>query len=344
MSSEEERFERSGGPSRRWAVVVVLVLGVALIVAPFAFGMFSKAPKGATMMAEFKPFMTTAQLDGYQTDLHQINAGVHQTDTSVASFLSGGSAHTASFDRTYPEFATFDKQWPAIYSTMTHLMNEVQGNLGNYQAISALPGFKLFPWFFVLPGVLLAALAAVSLLSSVGWRRARWVLAVLGVGLIVAPAAFQMFTRAPKGGRMMSAFTQIETTQNVEHIQGYFGSMAVGQGAIRLDVVPALEKAGLSRSQIADRFPAVTTLDARWIHILNTMTPMIGAMSDNVVNYQALTSLPPFPLFPWFFAVPGALTIGLVAVGGVKTSRRTTDAPELQEVRLPSLPIHEGAS
>ena len=35
-------------------------------------------------------------------------------------------------------------------------MDEVQGNLGNYQAVAALPSFTLFPWFFVIPGVLIA--------------------------------------------------------------------------------------------------------------------------------------------------------------------------------------------
>jgi hypothetical protein len=116
----------------------------------------------------------------------------------------------------------------------------------------------------------------------------------------------------------MTAFENIETTQNVQQIQGFFGSMAVGQGAIRLDIVPALEHTGLTHAEIAQRFPAVATLDTDWVHILNDMTPMIGAMSDNVTNYEAVASLPPFPLFPWFFVIPGALVVGLVLVAGVR--------------------------
>ncbi len=120
---------------------------------------------------------------------------------------------------------------------------------------------------------------------------------------------------------MMTAFKSIETTQNVEQIQGYFGTMAVGQGAIRLEIVPALEASGLSRAQIATKFPAVAALDGGWVHILNDMTPMIGAMSDNVANYQAIASLPPFALFPWFFVLPGVLVAGLAIVGGVSRPR-----------------------
>ena len=101
--------------------------------------------------------------------------------------------------------------------------------------------------------------------------------------------------------------------------------MAEGQGAIRLEIVPALETAGLSTTlRSRTIFPAVATLDAQWVHILNDMTPMIGAMSDNVSNYQGLDSLPPFPLFPWFFVLPGLMVavLGLAAgPGGVAGGR-----------------------
>lgn len=76
---------------------------------------------------------------------------------------------------------------------------------------------------------------------------------------------------------MTTAFENSETTPNVQQIQGCFGSMAVGQGAIRLEIVPTLEKSGLSPAEIAARFPAVAMLDADWAHILNDMTPMIWA-------------------------------------------------------------------
>ncbi len=312
------------GLRRPWAAAAIVVIGLALVALPIAFNMFTKAPKGASMMAEFKPFMTTAKLSGYQHDLLVINGGVQQTATTVAARLEGGTADKAAFDSSYPTFATFDQQWPAIDSTMTTLMDEVQGNLGNYQAIAALPSFRLFPWFFVIPGALLAGLGVLVLWRPASRRGGRVALVILGAGLVAAPVAFQMFNRAPKGGQMMTAFTSIETTSNVQRIQGYFGYMAEGQGAIRLNIVPALAASGLSPQQIRMQFPAVSTLDTQWVGILNDMTPMIGAMSDNVANYQALSSLPSFPLFPWFFVVPGVLTIGLAVAAG---TRRRHDAP-----------------
>jgi len=331
-----------GGPTRRWALVGIAVIGVALALMPLVLNMFDRTPKGTVMIADFKPYMTTARLSGFQSELREINAGVRQADTSVAAYLGGGSPNRPAFETNYPTFASFNREWPAIDSKMTGLMNQVQANLGNYLAVAALPSFRLFPWFFVIPGLLIASFAVAALVRPSRWRANRWVLVILGIGLIAAPGIFQMFQRAPDGGRMMTAFEDIETNQNVQQIQGYFGSMAVGQGAIRLEIVPALESSGLDAAQISTRFPAVATLDANWVHILNDMTPMIGAMSDNVANYQAIASLPPFPLFPWFFVLPGLLVIGLSVAGGVTRPRLgfsgASDGPPI------AIPVNQGVS
>ena len=54
---------------------------------------------------------------------------------------------------------------------------------------------------------------------------------------------------------MMQAFKTIETRPKVVEMQNNFSTIAVGQGALRLDVVPALEKQGLAppRSSAASR-------------------------------------------------------------------------------------------
>lgn len=101
----------------------------------------------------------------------------------------------------------------------------------------------------------MALLALVALVAPGTRSKLRWALVALGIGLVLAPVAFQMFDRAPKGGRMMTAFESIETRKKVETVQGYFGTIAVGQGSLRLEVVPALRRAGFDTSEIKQRFP-----------------------------------------------------------------------------------------
>lgn len=301
---------------------MVAAVGLGLILAPLAFQMFQRGPEGATMLAEFRPFMSTARLGGFQAEIASVNAAVREAGTSALPYLEAHGYSPSRLATQFPYFQQLSAQWPSIDSTMTGLLDKVQANLGNYQGVAALPSFTLFPWFFLMPGVLLLGLALLGLLRPAFAEPVRWAAMVIGVGLILAPVAFQMFQRAPGGGRMMSAFKTIETSGNVERIQGYFSTMAVGQGDMRLGIVPALQRTGLSQAQIVQQFPAVSALNQGWVHLLNDMTPMIGAMSDNIPNYQAIASLPPFPLFPWFFVLPGLLVVGAASSLGRK---RTTE-------------------
>jgi hypothetical protein len=292
--------------------------------------MFTRAPKGATMLTDFKPFMTPARLGGFRREIREVNDGVRESNTKVAAYLTRTAPRGShrDFAQRFPEFADFAPQWPPINSVMTNLIVRIQSNLPNYRAMAALPSFTLFPWFFAIPGALLL-LAAGLALTAVPWRRIRVGVAVLGVGLVLAPVAFQMFSRAPDGAKLMTAFKTIETRSQVERIQDYFGTIGLVQGAIRLQLVPALERSGLSATELAARFPAVTALDRDWVGILGDMTPMIGAMSDNVSNYQALTALPSFRVFPWIFVAVGLLVAGSALAAGPWTRRPRPESSQL---------------
>jgi len=311
------------GKPRRWAITALAVLGLALIAMPVVFQMFARAPKGARMIADFQPYMTVARLGGYQNELRQINAAVKEGGTTVAVRLSRSSS---SFATGFPAFVAFEREWREIHSDMSGLLTTIRANLGNYEAVAALPSFTLFPWFFVIPGAIVLSLLGLGTIRPARWRRVRWALVALGLALVLAPAVFQMFSRAPKGGRMMTAFKTIETNGRVARIQGYFGEIAAGQGAVALELIPALRRSGESAAEVSIDYPRLTTFDAQWVHILNDMTPMIGAMSDNVANYRAVAALPPFALFPWFFVLPGVLIGGAAAGGGTfRRERRAHD-------------------
>ncbi|MDX6645623.1 MAG: hypothetical protein QOK40_1350 [Miltoncostaeaceae bacterium] len=329
----------ASGPARprRWPIVALAAVGAALVLAPIALQMFGRAPKGAEMLSEFRPYMTQARLDGFQGHIQDIDDAVREGSSSVAAHLSAaaGTDDPRWFAARFPDFAAFRGEWAPIRSDMAGLMDTIEGNLGNYRAIAALPSFTLFPWFFIVPGALVLLLAAAAAVRRPWWAGVRWGLVVVGVALVAAPVAFQMFQRAPAGGRMMDTFRTIETRERVETIQGYFGSMAVGEGAIRLDLVPALRRSGLTAGEIERRFPAVSRLERRWVHILGDMTPMIGAMSDNVDNYAAVAALPSFALFPWFFVLPGLLTVGLVAAARPRRGLPSS-APSAAAVAGPS--------
>ena len=49
--------------TRRWPFVTIALIGLGLALAPVAFKMFDRAPKGGDMIKQFRPYMTTAEID-----------------------------------------------------------------------------------------------------------------------------------------------------------------------------------------------------------------------------------------------------------------------------------------
>ncbi|HXY94159.1 MAG TPA: hypothetical protein VEP49_16900 [Acidimicrobiia bacterium] len=301
---------QGGAPRRpRTGVYVgLIVAGAGLVAAPFVFSMFDRAPAGGQMIDAFRPFMTRAQVDKFRGFLAEIGAADDQQRAVV------DPAAVARLGTTAAEYAqrasylrTFEQQWHGIDADMSDMLDRMQRNLGNYQGVDALPPFPAFPWFFVVPGVLVVGLAAAALVRGRRGRSTRGAaiaIVVLGLGLIAAPAVFQMFTRAPNGGEMIDDFRPLMTRAKLTTIQGYFITIGNGEAQMRTVALPA---AALPPGAAPD----VNRFVADWPRINREMSPLVGVMADNLDNFAAVDALPPFALFPWFFVIPGALIAGL---------------------------------
>jgi hypothetical protein len=55
---------------------------------------------------------------------------------------------------------------PAGLDHYQPLVRTMQGNVDNYEQVSSLPSFRLFAWFFIVPGVLLIVLAGYGLYAD----------------------------------------------------------------------------------------------------------------------------------------------------------------------------------
>lgn len=197
-----------------WAV---LVIGVLLIVMPFAFGMPGKTNAGARMMSDFKPLMAPATVQKtadyyYNTfvPLRLVVPAVSQENIArFQGYLKGFQAMGTESQKLVPALAQamhmtpvqvqqlLAKQFPSIAQTFASLpqmqrdfgglmavmgqnvaifarvpagldhykplVDTMQKDVNNYKQANSLPSFRLFPWFFVVPGILLVALAGFGL-------------------------------------------------------------------------------------------------------------------------------------------------------------------------------------
>lgn len=297
----------------RPSAIAVIAIGAGLALAPLVFQMFDRAPKGGDMIEDFEPYMTIEEIEAFRGHLGTIGAARDEV-IALESEIGTEAATTGNVQ-------AFQSGFPAIDDDMGSMLDTMEANIDNYEGVAALPPFPLFPWFFVLPGVMIAVVGVFALRKPED-RRPPTAAIVLGVCLIAAPVVFQMFTRAPGGADMIDEFESMMSTERVTEIQDYFLVIGAGEADLRRQVVPSWIDAGLATPE---QVAATTEFGEQWPTISNEMAPMIGTMADNVDNFAAVLALPPFWLFPWFFVLPGVL---LIAIGWL--SRRALE-PEADE-------------
>lgn len=297
---------------KRRLVTAILIIGLGLVAAPAIFQMFSRAPKGGEMINEFRPFMSASKVEQFQGYMAQIDDVHAETAEVLPALAQQRGVSKSGFASKYPSTSAFNEQWPAIFDDMNNdMLVTMEEMVDNFAAVDALPPFPLFPWFFVAPGLMIAvgAWSALRADRRGGATKGRLrFLVIMGIGLIAAPAIFQMFTRAPKGAEMINEFRPLMTSDRLLNIQGYFLVIGAAEGELRNQVEPDL---GLTGGEVAAELPALDGFHPEWGTISGNMAPMIGAMADNIDNYEAVDALPPFGLFPWFFVAPGVLVAAL---------------------------------
>ena len=318
---------------RNLPIVLALLVGIGMIVAPVVFQMFDRAPLGGEMIDDFESYMTVEQVELFRGYLDEIDAAdTEWIDELSADLIEAGAIDEGEYVATFGSIANLHEQWPTIQQDMGDLIDRMEANLDNYAAVAALPPFPMFPWVFVVPGVLIAVTAALALALRRDGRPGRgrpaiWTLLVLGLAVAAAPVMFQMFDRAPKGAEMIDSFRPMMTRERVQSVQGYFVTLGAAEGQLRVNALPMLVDAG---GNPAD-YPAIAQWSADWPTILTDFNPMVATMSDNVDNYEAVDALPSFDLFPWFFVIPGLLVAGFAGLALRKPVDSSSSAQEPDE-------------
>ena len=166
----------------------ILIIGIVLIVMPFAMSMPSKAGAGQDMLDNFRPIMQPANVtktaDYYNNTFINLRpvaeAGpqlaaeaprliaalaqqLNMTPEQVQQFLGSQFPAMAGLLGGLPQLVPVFANVPPGLDHYKPLVDVLQANVTNYQKVDSLPSFDLFTWFFVIPGILLVILAAIPL-------------------------------------------------------------------------------------------------------------------------------------------------------------------------------------
>jgi len=160
----------------------VLVVGVALIVAPLAMGLPGKAAAGERMLGDFQPIMAPDQVQQTSDYYYKVFVPLGQITpvftnanaTKFQNYLQGMQAAglkippAAAKDFTglvgmMKQAVPIASQVPAGLAHYKPLVDTMQGNVNDFRQVNSLPSFNLFAWFFIVPGIVLVLLAGAGL-------------------------------------------------------------------------------------------------------------------------------------------------------------------------------------
>jgi hypothetical protein len=201
---------------------VVLVVGVALIVAPFAMGLPGKSAGGERMIDAFGPIMdeqnvqTTSdyyydvfvplgdvvpamsqenvdRFNAYLAGFTALGVDAQQMVPALSAAMGMPEADVRAYMASeFPAMTEMMQGLPQMQTDFTGLLGVMDANVGifervpagldhyeplvttmseqreNYDKVASLPDFRLFTWFFVIPGAVLVLLAVAGLWASRG--------------------------------------------------------------------------------------------------------------------------------------------------------------------------------
>lgn len=166
----------------------LLVIGILMVLLPFAISMPSKTSAGQRMLNDFHPMMQPASVKVTVSLYHStfepllpvaqggiaaagetvpmmtgLAAGLHMTSSQMAAYLDGKYPALAQLLTSFPKLVPiFENVGPGL-NHYKPLVDTMRANVNNYAQVDSLPNFNLFTWFFVVPGALITLLALLGL-------------------------------------------------------------------------------------------------------------------------------------------------------------------------------------
>jgi hypothetical protein len=133
-------------------------------------------------LAKFQNYLTG--FEGMQTDAGKLvpllAQALHMTPAQVQQMMSKQLPSMAAMLQNLPTMqrdfggllgtmqgnTDIFSQVPAGLAHYKPLVTTMQANVNNYQQVNSLPDFRLFTWFFIIPGALLILLASTGLFGG----------------------------------------------------------------------------------------------------------------------------------------------------------------------------------
>lgn len=146
--------------------VIILLVGVGLIIAPFGFKMFDRASAGADMMQAFEPVLTRPNVTTFQGHMQTFSGMKDDLGKMLPAFSQKMGVTQDQLNQMmkqqFPGIANGMQQMDKMGQDFNTVITVMDQNVDNFQKADQLP-MRTMPWFFIIAGGALVVLAGAQL-------------------------------------------------------------------------------------------------------------------------------------------------------------------------------------
>jgi hypothetical protein len=128
----------------------------------------ARTAAGDRMMKDFQPLMGASHVQKTADYYNKVFVPLGTVATQFTAAAANPQMQTQLkplMPMLQPVIPIF-RQVPAGLAWYKPLVTTMQGNVSDFKSVNALPSFRLFTWFFVIPGVLLMLISGFGLLEG----------------------------------------------------------------------------------------------------------------------------------------------------------------------------------
>ncbi|MGH9042112.1 MAG: hypothetical protein ACRDZ3_17980 [Acidimicrobiia bacterium] len=338
---------------KRNPLALGIVLAIGAVMAVGALSLPAKTQGVDDLTNAFRPAFTAASLTQTRRDMDTVKAMATELDAKAIPALAAQLGATpdqfrANLAAGFPAVGAGMRQLPTILPYFDGVVGGLEAQAANFRLADAIPA-KPFPatlvtYLFLLPGLALAAAAALGLLRPARFRTvALGVAATVGVVLIVAPLALSVPKKTQAVDNLTNAFRPAFSAEGARTSRAHMDTVQSMADELTGKALPALAAQlkvtpdQLAKS-LAANFPAVATGVDRLGTILPRFQALVAGVERNGSNFTLADSIPtgstPTTLLHWLFVIPAGVLVATGSAGLLAARRVRARQPAVDGARF----------
>jgi hypothetical protein len=335
------------------ALGIVFAVGAVMAVGALVISLPAKTQGVDNLTNAFRPAFTPKSLSQTRQDMDTVKAMAAELDGKAIPALAAQLGTTPDQFRStlatgFPAVGTGMRQLPTILPYFDGVVGGLEAQAANFRLADAIPA-KPFPatlvtYLFLLPGLAVAAVAALGLVRPAAFRTVAFgVAAAVGVVLIVAPLALSVPKKTQAVDSVTNAFRPVFSADGARTTRAHMDTVQSMADELTGKALPALAtQLKVTPDQLgttlAANFPKVATGIDQLPAILPRFQALVSGVERNRANFELADSIPtastPTTLLHWLFVIPAAVLVvtagaGLLAGRGVRLRKPAVDTTVL---------------